>query len=148
MGDCGGRARYRGSLHPLGPYRFGFKTDAIPPVSGSFEILPKFVLYPKVLAVIRRKRVMETLVAYTNLSETKTPQVCPILGLDGHVLQVKSPAYASIGSAVKIETDDTMSLGEVSYCQPDQDGYVVWIHLVQALHDVTELSRLARALVA
>jgi hypothetical protein len=98
MGDCGGRARYRGSLHPLGPYRFGFKTDAIPPVSGSFEILPKFVLYPKVLVVIRRKRVMETLVAYTNLSETKTPQVCPILGLDGHVLQVKSPAYASIGS--------------------------------------------------
>jgi hypothetical protein len=103
---------------------------------------------PKVLVVIRRKRVMETLVAYTNLSETKTPQVCPVLGLDGHMLQVKLPASASIGSAVKIETDDTMSLGEVSYCRPEQDGYVVWIHLVQALHDVTELSRLARALVA
>ncbi len=91
---------------------------------------------------------METLVAFTNLSETETPQICPMVRMDGRILQVKLPTYAAIGTAVKIECNDTLSLGEVSGCQPEQDGYVVWIQLIEALRDVTELSRLARALVA
>jgi hypothetical protein len=38
------------------------------------------------------------------------------------------------------------SLGEVTGCQPEADGYMAWAQLVEALHSVDELSRLARAL--
>ena len=88
------------------------------------------------------------LVAYTNLSGTEVPQVCPVLGLDGRMMQLKLPERIDIGSAVRIQADDTLSLGEVSYCRPEGDGYVVWVELCQALHNVTELSRLAHALLS
>ena len=52
------------------------------------------------------------------------------------------------GSAVKIEADDTMSLGEVNCCRPEGDSFVVGVELFQALHNVTELTRLARALLS
>ena len=71
-----------------------------------------------------------------------------MLGLDGKTMQLKMSKRVDIGSAVKVETGDTLSLGEVSYCRPEGDGYVVWVEVMQALHDVTELSRLARALTA
>jgi hypothetical protein len=91
---------------------------------------------------------METLVAYTNLSETEVSQVCPVLGLDGNTMQLKLQKRIDVGSAVKIQADDTMSLGEVNCCRPEGDGYVVSVELFEALHHVTELSRLARALLA
>ena len=47
---------------------------------------------------------------------------------------------------MKIEANDTLSLGEVVYCRPAEDGYVVCVEVMEALHNVTELSRLARAL--
>lgn len=86
--------------------------------------------------------------AFTNLENAEVSQVCPVLGLDGRMMQLKLPKRVNIGSAVKVEAGDTLSLGEVSYCRPDGDGYVVWVELMQALHSVTELSRLARALLA
>jgi hypothetical protein len=89
---------------------------------------------------------MQMLVAYTNLSDTEVPQVCPVIGLDGRSVQLRVSTPNHVGSAVKIEADDTMSLGEVSYCRPEGEGYVVWVELAQALHHVDELSRLARAL--
>ena len=91
---------------------------------------------------------MDTVGAFTKLDDTEGSQVCPVLGLDGHTMQVKLSKRIDIGSPVKIETSDTLTLGEVSYCRPEGDGYLVWVEVMQALHDVTELSRLARALVA
>ena len=66
-----------------------------------------------------------------------------MLGLEGHVLQLKVPEQVDIGSAVKVEAGDTLSLGEVSYCRPEGDGYVICVDLMQALHNVGELSRLS-----
>lgn len=91
---------------------------------------------------------METLVAYTNLSGMEAPQFCPVLGLAGRMMQLKLPEPADIGIAIKIEADDTMSLGEVNCCRPDGEGYVVCVELSQSLHDVNEHVRLARALLA
>jgi hypothetical protein len=91
---------------------------------------------------------METVAAFTNLDDAEVCPACPVLGLDGHMMQLKLSKYVNIGSAVKVETGDTLSLGEVSYCRPEGDGYVVWVEVLQALHNVTELSRLARALLA
>lgn len=107
-----------------------------------------FFLSPKVVSCFRRKITMETVATFTNLDDAEDSQVCPVLGLDGHMMQLKLSKRADIGSAVKVETGNTMSLGEVSYCRPEGDGYVVWVQVMQALHDVTELSRLARALLA
>ena len=89
---------------------------------------------------------MDTVAALTNLEESQVFQACSVLGLDGHMMQLKLPKPVGIGSAVKIEADDTLSLGEVSYCRPEGDGYIVWVDLIQALHNVAELSRLSRAL--
>jgi hypothetical protein len=91
---------------------------------------------------------METVAALTNLEESDVSQKCPVLALSGHTMQLKSPKPIGIGSAVKVEADDTMSLGEVSYCRPAGDGYLVSVDLVQALHNVDELTRLARALLS
>jgi len=90
---------------------------------------------------------METVAALTNL-EAEVTQTCSVLGLNGSTMQLKFPHHLTVGSAVKIEADDTISLGEVSYCRREGDGYVVWVELIQALRHVTELSRLARALVS
>ena len=95
---------------------------------------------------------METVAALTSLDQaldqTKITHTCRVLGLHGNTMQLKLPQYLNIGSAVKVEADDTMSLGEVSYCHPDGDGYVARVEILEALHNVNELTRLARALLA
>jgi hypothetical protein len=90
---------------------------------------------------------METVAAFTKLDDAKVAVQCPVLGLDGRTMQLKLPKWVDIGSPVKVEADDTLSLGEVSYCRPEGDGYLVWVELLQSLHNVAELSRLASALV-
>jgi len=91
---------------------------------------------------------MQTVGAFTNLDGSGVSQTCPVLELDGRTMQVKLSKRVDIGSAVKVETADTLSLGEVSYCRPAGDGYLVWVEVMQALHDVGELTRLAQALVS
>ena len=91
---------------------------------------------------------MDSVAAFTNLDSPEGSQPCPVLGLNGHVMQLKVPKRVSIGSAVKVETSNTLSLGEVSCCRPEGDSYVVSVEVVQALHDVGELARLASALLS
>ena len=91
---------------------------------------------------------MKTVAALTNLEGPEVSQTCSVLAVSGHMMQLKLPKPVGIGNAVKIEADETLSLGEVSYCRPEGDGYIVWVDLIQALHNVSELSRLARALLA
>jgi hypothetical protein len=89
---------------------------------------------------------METEAAFTNLDGAETSLACQVLGLDGHTMQLKLPKCVDIGSPVKVEGNDTLSLGEVSYCCPTADGYLVWVEVLESLRNVTELSRLSRAL--
>jgi hypothetical protein len=89
---------------------------------------------------------METVAALTCLGDREATQSCLIVQIQGRNMLVKLPQYVQIGSPVKVEADDTMSLGEVSYCRPEGDDYIVEVELLQALHNVNELSRLARAL--
>ena len=91
---------------------------------------------------------MDSVAVFTNLDGAEASQTCPVLGLYGHVMQLRVPKRVLIGSPVKVETDDILALGEVSCCRPESDGYVVSVDVLQALHDVSELSRLARALLA
>jgi len=89
---------------------------------------------------------METVAQFTNLEDAEVSQNCPVLELEGPKIHLKLPNHVAIGKPVKIEANDTLSLGEVVYCRPAADGYVVCVEVMEALHNVTELSRLARAL--
>ena len=90
---------------------------------------------------------METVAALTNLQEPEIAQSCSVLDVNGRLMQVKMQKPIAVGSPVKVEAEDTISLGEVSYCISEGEGFIVWVNLMEALHNVTELSRLARALV-
>ena len=89
---------------------------------------------------------MEKVVAFTNLTGREATTDCPVLDVDGPAMQLKLPKHVAVGSAVKVETNETLSLGEVSYCRPVGDSYIVWVDLCQALHNVSELTRLAHGL--
>lgn len=89
---------------------------------------------------------MEMIAVLTNLNNSEVLAECPVLQQNGSTMRLKLSRQLGIGSAVKLETGDSLLLGEVSYCQTDGESYVVWVELSQALHNVTDLSRLARAL--
>ena len=91
---------------------------------------------------------MEMVADFTNLDNAEVSSNCPVIQYDNHTIQLRLSKRVNIGSPVKLEADDTMALGEVSFCQPEGDGYIVWVELAQALHNVMDLSRLARALLA
>jgi hypothetical protein len=52
-----------------------------------------------------------------------------------------------LGAAVKVEWSQTLLLGEVCYCRPEGEGFVVGLQLEHALYTTAELARLARRLV-
>jgi len=91
---------------------------------------------------------METVATFTKLDTAEGFEDCQVIGVHGHRMQVKLSKWVESGSAVKVEADNTIALGEVSYCHPEGEGYVVWVELLQTLHDVAEMSRLARALLS
>jgi len=51
-----------------------------------------------------------------------------------------------VGSAVKLEWDRTLLLGEVSFCHQQGEGFCAGLELEHALYDTEELARLARRL--
>jgi len=89
---------------------------------------------------------METVVAFTNLDDAEGSLACPVYEFDGHRMQLKMTKRIQVGSAVKVESDYTLSLGEVSCCRREGDNYIVYVEVMQALHKVSEMARLARAL--
>lgn len=99
---------------------------------------------------------METVAALTNLEanaeggpdQAAAPQPCVVVALDGKMMQVKLPQQVHAGSPVKVEAEDTISLGEVASCRPEGDEYIANVEILQALRNVNELTRLARALLA
>ena len=89
---------------------------------------------------------METVAQFTDLEDKEVSENCPVLEVKGPTVHLKLPKHVALGKAVKIEANDTLSLGEVIHCRPAEDGYIVCVEVLEALHNVTELSRLARAL--
>lgn len=51
-----------------------------------------------------------------------------------------------VGAAVKLESDDTLMLGEISYCRPESNGFVAGLRLDQVLRKSSQLETLNRAL--
>jgi hypothetical protein len=59
-------------------------------------------------------------------------------------LTMQSPL--PLDSAVRIDLQNELLLGEVCYCQQSPQGYVVGVELQQSLSNLNDLSNLARAI--
>ncbi len=52
-----------------------------------------------------------------------------------------------LGSAVKVEFEDALFLGEVCHCTPAETGFVIGLELQHSLVGLRDLARLNRRLV-
>ena len=52
------------------------------------------------------------------------------------------------GTAVKVETEDILLLGEIMYCDPRGDKFTAGLELQHALYHLQDLGRLSAALFA
>ena len=57
-------------------------------------------------------------------------------------LEVDLPIHT--GTALKIELEDSLLLGEVIYCRQEKGGFYVGAELEQALHGLVELGEMLR----
>ncbi len=69
-----------------------------------------------------------------------------IVNLSGKGARLMLGAPIPIGTAVKIEWNQTLLLGEVCYCRPEAGGFSAGVELEHALLNTTELARLGRVL--
>lgn len=75
-------------------------------------------------------------------------ETCPaeMVNLSGRGMQILVGGPLPAGAPVRLDATDCMWLGEVCYCQPVQDGYVVGLRLDQFLSNLSSLERLTRRL--
>jgi len=64
--------------------------------------------------------------------------------ISGGGLRLSLNRAIQVGTAVKVETEDSMMLGEVCYCTPQSSGFLVGLKLNQVLSNLSELARLNR----
>ena len=70
-----------------------------------------------------------------------------LLEISGSGLKLRVPVAVSCGAPVKIDSKNTLMLGEVCRCEPEGGAYTVGVQLSQKLSSLTELEELNRALV-
>jgi hypothetical protein len=66
--------------------------------------------------------------------------------LSGRGLRILLPDPVDPGDALKVELADTLLLGEVCYCSPQDYGFIVGLQIDQVLSGLADLARLNRAL--
>jgi hypothetical protein len=87
-------------------------------------------------------------VLVTILNEPEIRLEARVTNASGRGLGLVTPIPVAPGSAIRIEMDDSMMLGEAIYCRSDRDGYFLGVELDQILVGLTELSRNLAALSA
>lgn len=70
-----------------------------------------------------------------------------ILGYIGSCIQVQMNREVQIGSALRLDINDQLLLGEVLYCQQVTDHFVIGLHVAQRLANGEGLTRLAASLI-
>jgi hypothetical protein len=66
--------------------------------------------------------------------------------LSGRGLRLITGCAIQLGTAVRIDINDSVLLGEVCYCSSTPDGLVCGVQLEQALNSVGDLTRLVSRL--
>ena len=97
----------------------------------------------------RRREVRVTadqIVKVTALGEDRQKMDGIVVDLSGCGLRLLLPDPVEPGDALKIELEDSLLLGEVCYCSPQDFGYMAGIEVDQVLSGLADLARLNRAL--
>ena len=87
-------------------------------------------------------------VVVTVLSEPEIRMQGRVVNASGRGLGLITPIPLPAGSAIRIEMEDSMVLGEAIYCRSDAAGHFVGVEMDQVLVGLTELSRTLTALSA
>ena len=85
-------------------------------------------------------------VRVTVLSEPPERIEARVRNASGRGLGLLTSTPVSPGSAIRIEIDDDVVLGEAIYCRGERDGHFVGVELDQVLVGLTELGRNLAAL--
>ena len=70
-----------------------------------------------------------------------------VLDMSGSGLQLRVPMPVACGTPVKIDGKNTLMLGEVCRCEPEEGAYTVGVQLSHTLPSLMELELLKRALI-
>ena len=89
---------------------------------------------------------VEQIVAITSLGEHRLQQTGKVRNSSGSGLGLVVDTEIAAGTALRIEWDDAMVLGEVMYCRRVEAGYFVGVHLEQMLRDLSKLRHYFRAI--
>ena len=89
---------------------------------------------------------LDQAVRVTCLDRNQHVLVGRAVNLSGRGIRVFLQVSLRAGEPVRIDIEDTLLLGEVCYCQPEDDGFVVGVEIDQALGSLRDLARLNRAL--
>jgi hypothetical protein len=84
-------------------------------------------------------------VAITLLRDPKVQLQATVADLSGSGLKLIANAPIAPGTAIQIEMDDSMILGEAVYCREELNLYVVGVELNQVLTGLAELGRQLQA---
>ncbi|HWB85200.1 MAG TPA: PilZ domain-containing protein [Bryobacteraceae bacterium] len=87
-------------------------------------------------------------VAVTLLGEREVRATATVKDASGRGLGLTLTHAVKLGTALKIEIEDAILLGEVVHCQPAEGGgYLIGVELHQALYTTAELRELAKEFV-
>jgi hypothetical protein len=84
-------------------------------------------------------------VAVTLLGDIDTPLKARVKDISGSGIGLELEQAVTAGTALKIELDDALVLGEVVYCRRDGVSFTVGVRLEQELTGLAELRRTVEA---
>jgi hypothetical protein len=89
--------------------------------------------------------VLDQSVSLTILGDIEIRVTAKVRDTSGRGLGLETSCPVGVGSALKIELNDAVLLGEAMYCRAENGAYYVGIELLHGLGGLGELSRAFRA---
>ena len=80
-------------------------------------------------------------VAVTVLGDQETRLTARVKNASGRGLAIEMPVKVAPGTALKIELDDSILLGEAVYCQSGPESHLIGVELDQVLCGLSELGK-------
>lgn len=69
-----------------------------------------------------------------------------IVHLNGRDAKLQASQYIPTGSAIRIDLDDSMLLGEITGCISEQEQFGIAVNITEAIPSMSDLARLVSAL--
>jgi PilZ domain len=85
-------------------------------------------------------------VRVTVLNEPETQFLGHLINRSDRGVGIHADQPVPYGAAVKLEWDNTLLLGEVCYCRPQEGGFAIGLEVEHALFNTLELARLSKRL--